>query len=476
MLQVSPVSTRKTESKRSSQEPQAPIDSGWDVVDDLPLRWATDYVPLAVPGSRLMNASVLTYALWRNDDQPRGSALLAVAIKSAVLLYESPRGERAFRFIKVSPPQKKNLIEYMTSTMKFSLLHSGILHSIACPWPHVCLPEPPRQPLSEPFGHHRHRATPVATALARARARIAAQHASAPSVTHDGGAEPATEPLRRLREKSGAHPPRQLGRGRNHALRGTGLPKPARPGPLLVHLLVHPLPHLRLRVALGPPFAHLPRRVRPGEGQPWRVDAPRQARPPHHDQRNYPYDRDTRGHVGHRHHRRHRLQRHSHSRLCRGLRRRAEQQQRQQHQHLHRDARQTVLRAALSAPGQSPVDGAPTDAIVALAPDLRLTARDRYRVHKHRHRRHRRRRRHEQQQQRVLLVRLDVDGGSTGSNGNGTGTGTGRAQHQPAAATTTRPAADGVWRGRSGDTGGAALVAFRERQGAVVALRGAGRV
>lgn len=49
-----------------------------------------------------MNASVLTYALWRNDDHPRGSALLAVAIKSAVLLYESPKGERAFRFIKVS--------------------------------------------------------------------------------------------------------------------------------------------------------------------------------------------------------------------------------------------------------------------------------------------------------------------------------------------------------------------------------------
>jgi hypothetical protein len=49
-----------------------------------------------------MNASVLTYALWRNDDQPRSSTLLAVGVKSAVLLYESPKGERAFRFIKVS--------------------------------------------------------------------------------------------------------------------------------------------------------------------------------------------------------------------------------------------------------------------------------------------------------------------------------------------------------------------------------------
>ncbi|KAI9513166.1 hypothetical protein F5148DRAFT_1317751 [Russula earlei] len=99
ILQVSPGVPRRAEYKRPQQ--RLPVmDSGWDIVDDLPLRWATDYVPLAVPGSRLMNASVLTYALWRNDNQPRGSALLAVAIKSAILLYESPKGERAFRFVK----------------------------------------------------------------------------------------------------------------------------------------------------------------------------------------------------------------------------------------------------------------------------------------------------------------------------------------------------------------------------------------
>ena len=102
IVQTSPGVPRRAKSKRPDLKTTASFDSGWDVVDDLPLRWATDYVPLAVPGSRLMNASVLTYALWRNDDQPRGSALLAVAIKSAVLLYESPKGERAFRFIKVS--------------------------------------------------------------------------------------------------------------------------------------------------------------------------------------------------------------------------------------------------------------------------------------------------------------------------------------------------------------------------------------
>lgn len=101
MLQASPGSSSRTAELRPHlQERSSTLDSGWDVVDDLPLRWATDYVPLAAPGSRLMNSSVMTYALWRNDDQARGSALLAVAVKSAVLLYESPKGERAFRFVK----------------------------------------------------------------------------------------------------------------------------------------------------------------------------------------------------------------------------------------------------------------------------------------------------------------------------------------------------------------------------------------
>src|SRR5258708_27206730 len=103
VLQASLDSSRRADFKRPIVErSSSSLDSGWDVVDDLPLRWATDYVPLAAPGSRLMNSPVSTYALWRNNDQARGSALLAVAVKSAVLLYESPKGERAFRFLKVS--------------------------------------------------------------------------------------------------------------------------------------------------------------------------------------------------------------------------------------------------------------------------------------------------------------------------------------------------------------------------------------
>jgi hypothetical protein len=76
--------------------------ASWDVVDDLPLRWATDYVPLASPGSRLANSSVQAFDLRLSDDQrSRGGAFLAIATKTAILLYETPKGERAFRFVKV---------------------------------------------------------------------------------------------------------------------------------------------------------------------------------------------------------------------------------------------------------------------------------------------------------------------------------------------------------------------------------------
>ena len=80
-------------------------DSTWDMIDDLPLRWATDYVGLAAAGSRLVSTSVNCYTLWRDSNaRGQGGALLAVATKSNILLYEKPKGERAFRFVKVSHP------------------------------------------------------------------------------------------------------------------------------------------------------------------------------------------------------------------------------------------------------------------------------------------------------------------------------------------------------------------------------------
>jgi len=78
------------------------IDETWDIVDDLPYRWAADYVSLAISGSRLANTSVLFYDIWSDPVvSGRKGALLAVATKSSILLYETPKGERAFRFVKV---------------------------------------------------------------------------------------------------------------------------------------------------------------------------------------------------------------------------------------------------------------------------------------------------------------------------------------------------------------------------------------
>jgi hypothetical protein len=72
------------------------------MIDDLPLRWATDFVPLATSNSRLLHASVLQYALWNGDDPKsrQKRKLLAVATKDSIFLYETPFGERAFRFVK----------------------------------------------------------------------------------------------------------------------------------------------------------------------------------------------------------------------------------------------------------------------------------------------------------------------------------------------------------------------------------------
>ena len=73
------------------------------MVEDLPLRWATDFVPLAVPGSRLVGESVVGFATWREESRKgkMGGQLLAIATKSNILLYETPKGERAYRFVKV---------------------------------------------------------------------------------------------------------------------------------------------------------------------------------------------------------------------------------------------------------------------------------------------------------------------------------------------------------------------------------------
>ncbi|KAB5596339.1 hypothetical protein CTheo_324 [Ceratobasidium theobromae] len=75
---------------------------GWDIVEDLPLRWATDYVSLSKPGSKLAGMSVLFFELWRDLSGGPGTerTYLAVATRQCIFLYESVPGERAFRIVK----------------------------------------------------------------------------------------------------------------------------------------------------------------------------------------------------------------------------------------------------------------------------------------------------------------------------------------------------------------------------------------
>ncbi|KAF7789346.1 hypothetical protein EIP86_000290 [Pleurotus ostreatoroseus] len=87
--------------RRVSPDTPASIDSTWDLVEDLPIRWATDYVSLAAQGTRLYNTPVLFYDMWRDpNERNRGLAYLAVIVKNNILLYQAPKGERAFRFMK----------------------------------------------------------------------------------------------------------------------------------------------------------------------------------------------------------------------------------------------------------------------------------------------------------------------------------------------------------------------------------------
>lgn len=104
-------------------------DSSWDVIDDVPLRWATDFVPLATPNSRLAGLTVLSYAIWSDENRVgRGGQLLAVATRSNILLYEVPKGERAFRFVKVL---FISLSYLFCSELMNAIIVSGILCSHA---------------------------------------------------------------------------------------------------------------------------------------------------------------------------------------------------------------------------------------------------------------------------------------------------------------------------------------------------------
>ena len=92
---------KKSPHPSESGSPPARQNSGWDMVEHL--RWATDFVLLDVPSSRLVGASVVGFATWSDESRKGevGGQLLAIATKSNILLYEIPKGERAYRFVKV---------------------------------------------------------------------------------------------------------------------------------------------------------------------------------------------------------------------------------------------------------------------------------------------------------------------------------------------------------------------------------------
>jgi len=93
----------------------------WEVVGrGNPIQWMTEYVPLAPPGSRLVNQSVLFFELLRSSKQSRVTARLIVSTKQNMLLYETVRGERAFRFVKVS------LIYAQAGRLNFQLFRNSI--------------------------------------------------------------------------------------------------------------------------------------------------------------------------------------------------------------------------------------------------------------------------------------------------------------------------------------------------------------
>ena len=105
---ISPSGSKRLMFSRSSAVPALQRESSdpdaWDIVEDLPLRWATDFVPLTFANSRIFSLDVTRFELFRSENHAGrpSTMMLAVASKSCILIYEAPHGERAFRFVKVS--------------------------------------------------------------------------------------------------------------------------------------------------------------------------------------------------------------------------------------------------------------------------------------------------------------------------------------------------------------------------------------
>ena len=100
----------------------------WDIVDDLTLRWAVDFVAFAGSGSRLQNVPIISFKILKSDAQTGrdGQVYLVIALKTSLLLYESPKGQRAFKFLKVKGASA-SLSEYnvFDKSSRIGILHSS---------------------------------------------------------------------------------------------------------------------------------------------------------------------------------------------------------------------------------------------------------------------------------------------------------------------------------------------------------------
>lgn len=75
------------------------MSSSWDTVEDLPLRWATDFEPFHHP--KVANTNILFFELWKSDENGNyGRTMLAIGTPKSIVLFEAPRGERAFTYVK----------------------------------------------------------------------------------------------------------------------------------------------------------------------------------------------------------------------------------------------------------------------------------------------------------------------------------------------------------------------------------------
>lgn len=131
---VSTPATPAPNTPRSPRSPTLETSSSWDFMDDMPMRWATDFKPLFNPNSRV-NGSVTGYVLWRGSDA-KAPVKLAVSTRTNILLFETPPNERAFKFVKVWQPR----LAFKQSINEFTLC-LGILYSGISQIRELCIPE-----------------------------------------------------------------------------------------------------------------------------------------------------------------------------------------------------------------------------------------------------------------------------------------------------------------------------------------------